>query len=271
MSDPIPSELVERLLALPADGDVPDDLQSEVRLRFNTARGDMMSGDGGATIASPGHGIDLMLAVSALEAAPAGYVLVPSYVLDEAQFLCDRLDELDWSMGMDEFANMHSAHVDPSHSRLKGALAELSTAPSPSPVARVPDREEIARALCRFDGHDPDGGPKSGFGYIDYLDRADAMLALPAFQAVASREQGPPCENCGKPVEVGQLVLPWDDVGEMHVNCEQPFSLDYQRADDEPEPVVLLGDPMLHVPLALFTASPSSSSETSGDDVGGGR
>jgi hypothetical protein len=96
---------------------------------------------------------------------------------------------------------------------MKRALERLSTAPSPSPVARVPDRE-----------------------------------------------QGPPCENCGKPVEVGQVVLPWDDAGEMHADCERPYSLDYQRGADEPEPVVLLGTPMRYVRLALFTASPSDRS-----------
>ena len=47
-------------------------------------------------------------------------------VLHEAQFLCDRLDNLDFSMGMDDFAREHAGHVDPSHSRLKAALAALS-------------------------------------------------------------------------------------------------------------------------------------------------
>lgn len=44
----------------------------------------------------------------------------------EAAFLCARLDELEWGLSMEEFANLHSAHVDPSHSRLKGILQKLS-------------------------------------------------------------------------------------------------------------------------------------------------
>jgi hypothetical protein len=48
-------------------------------------------------------------------------------VLREAQFLCDRLDELDWSMTYEEYGRSYNGHVDPSHSRLKGALAALST------------------------------------------------------------------------------------------------------------------------------------------------
>jgi hypothetical protein len=47
-------------------------------------------------------------------------------VIDEAQFLCDRLDNLDWSISFDEFGNDYYGHVDPSHSRLKGYLAALA-------------------------------------------------------------------------------------------------------------------------------------------------
>lgn len=39
------------------------------------------------------------------------------------------------------------------------------------------DREAIARLLCEQDGHDPDGGPRVGYGYVNYLSRADAILA----------------------------------------------------------------------------------------------
>lgn len=45
--------------------------------------------------------------------------------LTEARFLCDRLDELDFSLDMEEFTRLHIGHVDPSHSRLKGFLATL--------------------------------------------------------------------------------------------------------------------------------------------------
>lgn len=51
-------------------------------------------------------------------------------------------------------------------------------------TTRKVGREEIARKLCELDGHDPDGGPKRGFGYVDYLDRADAILALLETKAV---------------------------------------------------------------------------------------
>lgn len=57
--------------------------------------------------------------------------------IEEAQFLCDRLDELDWSMGFDDFGNSYSGHVDPSHSRLKGFLAALTPSPCPGDVGRL--------------------------------------------------------------------------------------------------------------------------------------
>ena len=46
-----------------------------------------------------------------------------------AQFLCDRLDELDFSQGMEDFANDYSGHVISALSRLKGALAALPSTP----------------------------------------------------------------------------------------------------------------------------------------------
>ncbi len=66
------------------------------------------------------------------------------------------------------------------------------------------------------------------------------------------REKGAPCEACGRPVEVGQVVLGYDDVGEVHVDCEHPWSLDlskFERDDNTPEPSVLLGEPMLRYPI----------------------
>jgi hypothetical protein len=68
------------------------------------------------------------------------------------------------------------------------------------------------------------------------------------------RETGEPCEACGKPVEVGQVVLCYDDAGEMHADCERPFALDYTREDDQPEPVVLLGSPMRHITLSRLSS-----------------
>lgn len=57
-----------RLSSCPMRGPIPDDLQSDLRMVFNTARGDLMSGDSGAIIHTKNHGIDLLLAASALRA-----------------------------------------------------------------------------------------------------------------------------------------------------------------------------------------------------------
>ena len=64
------ADLIEwrkQLLALPIEGPVPEDLDRAIRLRFNTARDDLMSGDSGNIIHRPGHGLDLILAIEALE------------------------------------------------------------------------------------------------------------------------------------------------------------------------------------------------------------
>lgn len=60
------------------------------------------------------------------------------------------------------------------------------------------------------------------------------------------REQGPECINCGKPVEVGQVILPYDDET-LHADCEHPYRLQVERGEGDPPAVVLIGDPMLHV------------------------
>jgi hypothetical protein len=44
-------------------------------------------------------------------------------IRDAAQFLCDRLDEMDFSLSMEDFAREHSGHVEPAHERLKAMLA----------------------------------------------------------------------------------------------------------------------------------------------------
>lgn len=64
-------ELSRRLFECPAKGPIPDDLQSDLRMAFNTARGDLMTGDGGASIDTRNHGLDLLLAVAALGAPAA--------------------------------------------------------------------------------------------------------------------------------------------------------------------------------------------------------
>lgn len=65
-----------------------------------------------------------------------------------------------------------------------------------------------------------------------------------------SGEIGAACPNCGEPVRVGQVVLPWPDAGEMHVNCRNPYALTHTRRDDEPTAVVLIGSPMTRVLLS---------------------
>ena len=47
-------------------------------------------------------------------------------LLAQAEFLCDRLDELDWCEDLDAVANGYSAHVDPALSRLKSTIRLLS-------------------------------------------------------------------------------------------------------------------------------------------------
>lgn len=71
------------------------------------------------------------------------------------------------------------------------------------------------------------------------------------------REQGPRCPNCLKPVEVGQVVLPWDDhdPGEMHADCERPYRTDHVQQPECPAPCVLIGDPMRQVPLAALASA----------------
>lgn len=38
-------------------------------------------------------------------------------------------------------------------------------------------RKAVARILCKQSGHDPDGGPKYGFGYINFLENAEEVIA----------------------------------------------------------------------------------------------
>lgn len=39
-------------------------------------------------------------------------------------------------------------------------------------------RERVARELCRQDGFDPDGAAKRGYGWRNYADRADQIIAI---------------------------------------------------------------------------------------------
>lgn len=56
----------------------------------------------------------------------------------------------------------------------------------------------------------------------------------------------PRCEGCDHFIERGQFVHCYDDVGEVHVDCEKPFaSTDPEAVDEEAGPVfVLLGQPL---------------------------
>ncbi|MDH4746643.1 hypothetical protein OMP43_21690 [Sphingomonas sp. CBMAI 2297] len=90
---------------------------------------------------------------------------------------------------------------------------------------------------------------------VSTKERLEGLYADLSVQSFA--EMGANCENCGKPVMVGQLVLLWDDAGEMHADCENPWSLKYNRGVQEPEPCVLLGAPMLLVPLSKIAGDPA--------------
>lgn len=93
-----------------------------------------------------------------------------------------------------------------------------------------------------------------------------ASLPCKSGEGAVERELGAPCENCQKPVEVGQLVVCYDDVGEMHADCDNPFSLEYAPPKDPaPEPVILLGSPMRHVPLALLSTPSEQFAKSSPD------
>lgn len=82
------------------------------------------------------------------------------------------------------------------------------------------------------------------------------LAATPKAPATDAGEEGPPCENCGAPVRVGHVVLPYDDVGELHADCANPYSLTVESVADGPKPCVLVGSPMIHVPLSAL-ASPA--------------
>lgn len=118
----------------------------------------------------------------------------------------------------------------------------LSTAPSPSPVARVPDRDEIAAEL--------EAAFRSGRAATDgsvWLSAADRILAL--FTAAAS-DGWHLVETAPHACHV--LAARFDgDEWAMAVVSSPPSK------------------PFTH--WRLLPKPPSSSSETSGDDVGGGR
>lgn len=122
----------------------------------------------------------------------------------------------------------------------------IATAPRDGHVLFVGNSGHVARSFCFADGpwqavNDQGEVEPLGFEPTHWGWRRDD-LNMP-------REQGGECELCGRPVEVGQVVLPYDDIGEAHADCANPYSLAVERGDDSPEPVLLLGNPMRHFPL----------------------
>ncbi|CAH0355349.1 hypothetical protein [Sphingobium sp. CECT 9361] len=77
----------------------------------------------------------------------------------------------------------------------------------------------------------------------------DGDVPLESFTTDAGEDAGSDCFNCNKPIRVGQVVLPWNDAGECHANCDAPYALGYVRQEGDPEPVVLLGSPMRYCDL----------------------
>ena len=102
----------------------------------------------------------------------------------------------------------------------------------------------------------PDGRDPEEFCDTCYED-AVASLATPKAPTSTAAEEGPPCENCGDPVRVGHVVLPYDDVGELHADCANPYSLTVEPVADGPKPCVLVGSPMIHVPLSALATPPA--------------
>jgi hypothetical protein len=126
--------------------------------------------------------------------------------------------------------------------------AELATAPSPSPVARVPDREEIARAVCIATGDDFDAFGRH-WNDSPCAEAADAILAL--FTASPSDGSGEARDS---------LIR---ECAERAFACAAPITIPQSDYDDGARDA---GNAVLD----LLPNPPSFSSETSGDDVGGG-
>lgn len=75
---------------------------------------------------------------------------------------------------------------------------------------------------------------------------------VPIGEALHSEvDHWPICEGCAKPVLPGQFVHLYDEVGEVHVDCDAPF-----KVPNDPKAVLMLGDPMRHR-LAFSTPAAS--------------
>ena len=57
------------------------------------------------------------------------------------------------------------------------------------------------------------------------------------------------CPNCNRGVSVGQVITVWNDEGEMHFDCDDPYNLNVEYDGSEMTVRVLLGNPLLHYRL----------------------
>lgn len=198
--------------------------------------------------------------IERLTSAPAGWQLVPIEATDEM---------------LDAVARKWIGDVD-TVQQLRRNLAEdwlsmLSTAPSPSPVARVPDRELARRVfieVAREDGENHAADSlESGTAQDDDGHRTilNAMVRFAALFSASPSGGWQPIETAPKD---GTHVLLWD--GFAVFEGFNNWSFDGQQRHDNwctvgpsPRPHVTVWQPLPN--------PPSDSSETSGDDVGGGR
>lgn len=108
----------------------------------------------------------------------------------------------------------------------------------------------LDKAIATYDGDPPANDYQRG--HLDALKTARVELA----GALNNDDLGR-CELCDKPLQLGQFVNLYDDVGTTHANCEAPFA---RPAEETPAPgddgttmptYVLLGEPAL-----LFDVDP---------------
>ncbi len=59
------------------------------------------------------------------------------------------------------------------------------------------------------------------------------------------------CVGCNEQFQVGQVLTVWDEET-GHADCDKPFDINHEHpaGADWPPPVVLLGEPAVHVPLS---------------------
>lgn len=145
---------------------------------------------------------------------------------------------------------------------IERALSASPTPPIPM-IAEAGEREALAYRYTRPNTLFPNKPDNVVVAAAHHRwKNADGWTETPLYAATPAAldntavevETGPPCVGCGKPVAVGQVVLCYDDAGEVHADCERPYRLVHRRKADDPVAMVLLGSPMVHVPLATLTA-----------------